>query len=69
MKKSLGKIASISFGNGGYQNCMFGLSLRFDCSSGSVGDFYGTWPITREIPNDAEYTKSDMDKEIVKVVP
>jgi hypothetical protein len=41
--KYLGKIESVKFGNGGYDNAMFGFS--FDLSFGGCGifDFWGTW--------------------------
>ena len=40
----LGKIESVTFGLGGYQNVMFGLSLVFSFDrSAECSDFMGFW--------------------------
>ena len=51
-RKALGKITAARFGWGGYQDCMFGLTLMFETDGGGVGHFDGTWGIER-----AEYAK------------
>lgn len=46
--KEFGKISSVKFGFGGYQNCMFGLQLVFDSGGSSVGAFLnGGWHTKR----------------------
>lgn len=50
MEKKLGKIVSVYFGLGGYQECQFGLSLTFEgpelsgCKWG-CGVFIGNWDV------------------------
>ena len=56
----LGKISSASFGRGGYQNAMFGLSLHFDTNEGSIGYFNGTW--IDDPHESASWTKEDQEK-------
>lgn len=45
MEKKLGKIVSVSFGLGGYQDCQLGLSLGFEGSKDcwGCGAFIGNW--------------------------
>lgn len=48
MTKELGKISSASFGMGGYQDCMIGLSLTFSTKGGgAVSTFLGAWAAER----------------------
>jgi hypothetical protein len=47
MEKKLGRIASISFGWGGYQDAMIGLSVSLEGNGWGVGDFKGAWGIER----------------------
>ncbi len=42
-RTELGKIQSISFGFGGYDDAMFGASFTLGGSGWGVGDFNGTW--------------------------
>jgi hypothetical protein len=59
--KSLGKITSVHFGLGGYQNAEFGFSFSFDSSEGwSVCDFMGSWANGPD--KFAKWTKADRDK-------
>jgi hypothetical protein len=43
MEKKLGKIERVSFGHGGYQECMLGLSITLSGDGWGVGDFKGNW--------------------------
>ncbi len=52
MTKSLGKIKSVYFGIGGYNEACMGITFTLETTSGSVGDFWGTWSIER-----SAYTK------------
>lgn len=45
--KELMKISSATFGVGGYQDAMFGLSLSFSSPGSGVGTFVGGWGIER----------------------
>lgn len=46
-KKYLGKISSVTFGKGGYQDAQFGLSLTFEGSGWGTSWFKGDWDIER----------------------
>jgi hypothetical protein len=43
MEKRLGKIEAVSFGLGGYQGCMLGISFTLGDGGWGVGDFKGNW--------------------------
>jgi hypothetical protein len=43
METKLGKIEKVSFGLGGYQGCMLGISFTLGNGSWGVGDFKGNW--------------------------
>ena len=43
MEKRLGKIQSVRFGHGGYQDACIGLSVTLGNTGWGVGDFKGTW--------------------------
>lgn len=45
--RKLGKISAVSFGWGGYQDAMLGLSLTFDMKGTAVATFVGGWGIKR----------------------
>jgi hypothetical protein len=55
MKKKLGKIESVRFGLGGYQDAMLGLSVTLSGEGWGVSDFKGTWDA--ESVKRSEYTK------------
>ena len=55
MEKRLGKIESVRFGHGGYQDSCIGLSVTLGDGSWGVGDFKGTWD--PEMITRSEYTK------------
>lgn len=46
-RTELGRITAATFGFGGYQEAMIGLSLTFGGKSWGVGHFEGAWGITR----------------------
>lgn len=47
MHTQLGKISRASFGLGGYQDAMVGLSLTFSGKGWGVCDFIGAWSLER----------------------
>lgn len=47
MRKELGKIKTASFGWGGYQDAMLGLSVSLGGDGWGVADFWGNWGIER----------------------
>ena len=51
---TLGKIASVRLGEGGYQGAMFGFDFHLETKSGSLGDFWGFWT---SYPSGADYTE------------
>ncbi len=55
MEKRLGKITSVRFGLGGYQDAMLGLSIGLGDGSWGVSDFKGQWDA--ESIKRSEYTK------------
>lgn len=53
MEKKLGKIRSVKFGKGGYQDAIMGLTVDIDMKGSGVGHFTaGGWAISR-----SEYCK------------
>jgi hypothetical protein len=46
-RKELGKISSVRFGFGGYDDAQIGLSLSFSMKGSGVNTFLGTWSGTR----------------------
>ena len=50
MEARLGKISKVSYGFGGYDGAMFGLSVTLTMDGGSTGvcDFRGTWATRSE---------------------
>lgn len=62
MEKRLGKIESVKFGHGGYQECMLGLSVTLSGEGWGVGDFKGEWDA--EQIKHTEHTKwSEADRD------
>ncbi len=69
MEKRLGKIESVRFGNGGYQDACIGLSVTLGNGSWGVGDFKGAWD--PELVTTSEHTKwseEDRSKSIDEAV-
>lgn len=44
----IGKIESIRFGMGGYQDAMFGITFSLSGKGWGIGDFWGTWETRSE---------------------
>ncbi len=61
MRKEIGKIKSVSFGYGGYQDAMFGLSVTLgsDKECWGVGDFNGAWSISTKVTERTKWTEAD----------
>jgi hypothetical protein len=55
MTKKIGKIEWVSFGHGGYQDCMLGLSVTLSGQGWGVSDFKRNWDA--ELVQHSEYTK------------
>lgn len=67
IRKELGKISSVSFGHGGYQDAMIGISFSFAGNSGwGVSDFWGVWSIERS--KHAKWTEKDRINDAGKMV-
>lgn len=64
MNKELGKITSVHFGFGGYQDAMFGISFGLGGDSWGVSDFWGEWA---ERPEYAKWTIEDQNKKFAEV--
>jgi hypothetical protein len=58
-RKEIGKIRSVSFGLGGYQDAMIGITFDLGSDTGcwGVGDFWGEWAIKRS--DCAEWKEED----------
>jgi len=54
--KQLGKITSVRFGVGGYQDAMFGFGFDIDTTGGSIYDFKGSW---KSRPENAMYSENE----------
>ena len=52
--KRIGKIHSISFGMGGYDDAMIGVSVTLSGDGWACGDFRGTWAVR---PASAKWTE------------
>ena len=57
IEKKLGKIERVSFGYGGYQECMIGISFDLSCGVYGVSDFWGNWNLERS--DGAQWTEQD----------
>ena len=60
IRKELGKIESVSFGFGGYQEAMMGLSLGFSGKGWGVSDFIsGSWQSSIKCDDHCKWKESD----------
>ena len=57
METKLGKIQSVEFGFGGYQDAMIGISFTLSGDWGGVNDFWGNWSCKPS--KNAEWTTKD----------
>jgi hypothetical protein len=63
MEKRLGKIESVKFGLGGYQDSQLGLSITLGNGGWGVGDFNGNWDAERiKWSEHCKWTEEDRDK-------
>ena len=63
MEKRLGKIESVRFGLGGYQDSQLGLSVTLSASGWGVGDFKGNWDCERiKWSEHCKWTEEERDK-------
>jgi hypothetical protein len=67
-KKELGKIVSVQFGIGGYQDAMFGVTITFEGKWGGVSWHMGCWsPSIIEVTENTKWTEEDRDKDLVAI--
>lgn len=62
MTTEYGKIATVCFGYGGYQNGMLGLSLTFEGKGWGCGTFLGYWDYSISISPYTKWTEEDRAK-------
>ena len=63
METKLGKIEAVSFGLGGYQGCMLGISFTLGDGSWGVGDFKGNWDCEQiKCTEHTQWTEEDRSK-------
>lgn len=69
LKSKLGKIESVTFGRGGYQDAMFGLAVTLTMKGSGVNDFVGgAWdPATMPRSERAQWTEEDRSNELVEM--
>lgn len=68
-EKSLGKISYAKFGNGGYQDSMFGATFSLDTKSGGCGDFWGFWDMgITPSKSSSKWTEANRDEQRVEVM-
>ena len=60
MRKELGKISKATFGYGGYQDAMIGISFTLGGEGWGVCDFWGDWSIKRS--EGAKWSEDDRIK-------
>ncbi len=66
MRTEIGKIKSIYFGHGGYQDAMIGVTFDLGGKSWGVGDFWGYWSTKRS--ENCQWTEADRVKNLGEVV-
>ena len=65
MEKKLGKIQSVRFGHGGYQDACIGISVTLGDGSWGVGDFKGAWdPELVKHTENTKWTEKERTKSI-----
>lgn len=61
--KKLGKIESVEYGHGGYQEGMIGISFQLSFGNGlGVGDFWGYWCFGIEHDENCKWTEEERIK-------
>lgn len=66
MEKKLGKIQEVTFGHGGYQEAMIGVSFTLGGEGWGVGDFWGNWSLDRS--ENAKWSEEDRINGLGKMV-
>lgn len=66
MRKELGKISTVIFGKGGYQDAQFGIWLYFDMNGSGIGDGRGVWQ--GKPSASAKWTMADKEKAMGKIM-
>lgn len=60
MRKELGKISSVRFGEGGYQDCQFGLFMSFSfAGSGVQTSIDGGWSRSLKVSEHTKWSEED----------
>jgi hypothetical protein len=64
IKKEIGKITNVSYGFGGYQDAMFGVSFSFgsDKTGWGCGDFKGAWGPGITVDKYTKWTEADRSR-------
>lgn len=62
LRTELGRIKKITFGYGGYQDAMLGLSVTLGGKAWGVGDFKGAWGIDRS--EHAKWSEEDRFRQL-----
>lgn len=62
IRKEIGKITSATFGIGGYQDAMMGLSIGLGSKGWGVSDFKGFWGPSIEVTKNSQWKESDRSK-------
>ena len=65
-RTSIGKITSVSFGFGGYQDVQFGISISVQTETGSACT--GRWMWTNEPDKHTKWTVADQDAEYANIM-
>lgn len=69
IRKELGKISSVSFGHGGYQDVQIGLSVSLEMGGAGVSDFKGNWsPSFIKWSPTCKWTEADRDAGFAELV-
>lgn len=68
--KEIGKITSITFGTGGYQDAMLGISIGLgsDKTGWGCGDFRGVWNFDIKPDKYSKWTEKDREKQAADVM-
>jgi len=66
MRNKLGKIRSVKFGFGGYQDAQFGVWFTLGGDCWEVGDGSGVWQ--KDADENTKWTQEDKEKEMIKIM-
>ena len=69
MEKRLGKLESVKFGIGGYQDAMIGLHVTIDMEGSGVADTKGAWDCNKITWSEqSKWTEEDRSKQYDKIM-